>query len=161
MAKTIFRQPYDENYDSSLYSTPVGYDVTSDPVQNLTNMLEASLTDQSHVDSCDVNLIVKQYEKTGLLKNVGDGTLRYGDLTNLPTFQEAQNIVVAAKEAFADLPAKIRDRFQNDPEKLMEFIDNDENYDEAVKLGLVVKPVAADPVPSQPAAPAAETAPAA
>jgi len=161
MSKTIFRQPYDENYDSSLYSTPVGYDVTSDPVQNLTNMLEASLTDQSHVDSCDVNLIVKQYEKTGLLKNVGDGTLRYGDLTNLPTFQEAQNIVVAAKEAFAALPSKIRDRFQNDPEKLMEFIDNDENYDEAVKLGLAIRPSPAAE-PSREAAPTgAETPPAA
>lgn len=152
-----FRQPYDENYNPADYSTPVGYEITSDPAQNLINMLESSVTEQSHADSCDVNLIVSQFAATGFLPQRGDGTLIYGDLTDLPTFQEAQNIVVAANEAFANLPAKIRDRFNNDPARLMEFIDDKENFDEAVKLGLM-NPRSPDAEPvAEPVAQATET----
>jgi hypothetical protein len=38
------------------------------------------------------------------------------------------------------LPAELRARFENDPAKLIEFIDNSENLDEAINLGLVNKP---------------------
>lgn len=156
-----FRQPYDDNYNPNAYATDVGYELTDDPQKNLINMLESSKTEQAHADSCDVNLIVRQYSQTGLLKQVGDGMLQYGDISDLPTFQEAQNIVVAAKEAFAALPAKLRDRFHNDPQELMAFMDDPENFDEALKLGLVTKTsVAAEPSPE--AAPqGAETPPAA
>ena len=37
------------------------------------------------------------------------------------------------------LPAQIRSRFENDPAKLIDFLDNSENLDEAIKLGLVSK----------------------
>jgi phage internal scaffolding protein len=38
------------------------------------------------------------------------------------------------------LPAQIRSRFDNDPAKLIDFLENEQNHDEAIKLGLVNPP---------------------
>ena len=37
------------------------------------------------------------------------------------------------------LPAKARARFQNDPQQFMEFMNDEENIAEAIKLGLATK----------------------
>ena len=135
-----FRYPYDPKYNPMDYATDVGYDPTQPDAA-----LEASLTEQSFKDQCDINNIVKQYERTGLMPHQRPNEPVYGDISDAPTFLEAQNIVVAGKEAFAALPAHVRDRFQNDPARYLAFMDNDENYDEAVKLGLVVKKASSAP----------------
>lgn len=151
-----FRQPYDPKYNPQDYATDVGYDPTQPDAA-----LEASLTEQSFKDQCDINNIVKQYERTGLMPHTRPNQPVYGDISDAPSFLEAQNIVVAGKEAFASLPAHVRDRFQNDPVRFLAFMDDDSNYDEAVKLGLM-KPrsVDSDPV-VEPVAKATETSPAA
>jgi len=38
------------------------------------------------------------------------------------------------------LPADLRARFDNDPAQLIQFLENSDNKDEAIKLGLVNKP---------------------
>ena len=55
------------------------------------------------------------------------------------------NRVIAAQDEFEALPAQIRARFDNDPAKLIEFLENSENRPEAEELGLVEK-VAAEVV---------------
>jgi len=50
------------------------------------------------------------------------------------------NTIIAAQRAFEALPAKIRDRFANSPERFLAFLADPDNLDEAVKLGLVNKP---------------------
>ena len=61
----------------------------------------------------------------------------YGDLTDIPDMQEALARVHEAEDRFMELPAKIRARFNNRPFELHMFINNPENYDEAVTLGLL------------------------
>jgi phage internal scaffolding protein len=51
------------------------------------------------------------------------------------------NQVIAAEDEFMRLPADLRARFENDPAQLIEFLENLENKDEAIKLGLVNPPV--------------------
>ena len=46
------------------------------------------------------------------------------------------NIVRRADEAFTALPADIRGRVSNDPQQLMDFVDNDLNREKARRLGL-------------------------
>jgi len=46
-----------------------------------------------------------------------------------------------------ELPAKMRARFHNDPQELLEFISNEENRAEAEKLGLVAKKPETPPAP--------------
>lgn len=95
-----------------------------------------SRTQQSFADECDINNIMARYEQTGLLPE-NPFEPRFGDTTMLPAFHEAQNIIATANETFAALPAKIRERFHNDPAQYLDFFSNDENFDEAVRLGLV------------------------
>lgn len=109
-----------------------------------------SLTHQECKRECDINFLVNRYCDTG---NWGpsDGHLPIdSELTNFDgDFQSVMDRLVAAQEEFDSLPSKTRDRFGNDPARLISFLNDPKNYDEALKLGLVSER-ARDPEP-QPA----------
>ena len=67
-------------------------------------------------------------------------------------------MVMAADDAFMALPANIRERFNNDPAELVDFVSDDRNRSEAIDLGLVPPPAKPDGVIPSPevAKPAAE-----
>lgn len=102
-----------------------------------------SMTDQTQAASTDINNIMKRYEKTGQLEDLirmgmaGDTGMFYGDFTDAPTFQEALNITLHAQEQFGRLDAHIRNRFENDPAKFLEFATDEKNKDEMRKMGLL------------------------
>jgi len=100
---------------------------------------DESLAIQSAKDEADINTIVRRFGLTGELP--GDFQMpQSGDFTNIPDFHSAMNRVRQAEEAFMELPGEIRARFMNDPAAVMEFLNDDKNREEAVKLGLVAKP---------------------
>lgn len=100
---------------------------------------EPSMAQQHFKDECDVNNILRKYESTGLVTHVANGTPSYGDFSSVLEFQQAQNILIEAQDAFEALPASLRKRFDNDPAVMLEFIENPDNREEAEKLGLVAK----------------------
>lgn len=117
------------NYDTNAASDESGIDFTNDP----------GLTQQQFKDECDINEIVRRFGLTGELpENVR--TPRSGDFTGVNDYQSAMNAVRAADEAFMELPGELRKRFDNDPQKLMDFMEDENNKEEAIKLGLVNKP---------------------
>ena len=65
--------------------------------------------------------------------------------------QEGMYQVAESKSLFNELPSKIRDRFDNNPVKLLEFLGNEKNREEAIALGLVNKPVIDTSIPPTPA----------
>ncbi|AXF52677.1 MAG: internal scaffolding protein [Microviridae sp.] len=93
-------------------------------------------TEQHHRDMCDVNNILKQHDKTGLISHVNTSVALYGDYTEVNEYQDSLNIVIRAEEAFSALPSDIRKRFENDPGQFFEFATDPKNGDELVKLGL-------------------------
>ena len=99
---------------------------------------EPSMAQQHFKDECDVNNILRKYESTGLVTHVANGTPSYGDFSSVLEFQQAQNILIEAQDAFEALPASLRKRFDNDPAVMLEFIENPDNREEAEKLGLVI-----------------------
>lgn len=101
-----------------------------------------TLTQQQHKDEVDVNKIMEKYVNRGVEPPFVSGG-RYGDFTDVVTYQEAMNKLLDIQERFEALPAPVRDRFQNDPEQLVAFVDDEKNREEAVKLGLI--PRKADP----------------
>lgn len=102
---------------------------------------EQCLVEQSHKDSCDINFIMKKYEQTGQLHHVMEAMPNFGDFDPI-TYQEAKNATIAAEDAFMSLPAKLRQRFDNDPGKFLEFTDDPANAEELINLGLATaKPV--------------------
>jgi phage internal scaffolding protein len=98
-----------------------------------------SKTQQHFKEQCDVNLILKKYEKTGMITHTKQNQGSYGDFSQYNDFQTNLNIVKDALDSFDALPSEIRKRFANNPTKLLEFIHDDSNRDEAEKLGLVAK----------------------
>lgn len=98
-----------------------------------------SMTKQSFKDECDVNVIMRRYQQTGVLP-LGDGRVpRYIDATSAD-YQEAMFLVADARSAFAELPSALRERFHNDPKRMLEFLEDPRNREEAIKLGLVNAP---------------------
>ena len=150
--------------DGPLYDAGVNCSIDPDTGEEL-----ESMTKQSFVDDCDINTIMRRYEATGAFPdhmNQRAGRGQFGDFSDVSDFQSALNTVIAAESAFADLPARLRDRFGNDPEQLLRFLNDENNRDEAISLGLVpppapvpdpvrveVVPVAAAPSPASPGAP--------
>jgi phage internal scaffolding protein len=116
--------------------TPYNYD--RDAASNESGMAceEPSLTQQHFKDETDINNILRQFNITGLLPE-SPLSPRYGDFTGINDYQSALNAVIAAESEFEALPAQIRARFNNNPEELIQFLENDANRQEAEKLGLV------------------------
>lgn len=102
---------------------------------------EPSMAQQHFKDECDVNNILRKYQSTGLVTHVANGIPSYGDFSSVLEYQQAQNILIEAQDAFEALPASLRKRFNNDPAVMLEFIENPDNREEAEKLGLVVSRV--------------------
>lgn len=97
------------------------------------------LTDQSFKNACDINTIMANYAKTGMLSHVSTLTPKYIDNTTIPNLERAYDIVNAAEELFFDLPANIRKLMDNDPSQLETFIANPENTDILIKHGVIIK----------------------
>ena len=98
---------------------------------------DESRTKQSFRDETDVNLILRKYEKTGLIDHVNRYQGDYTDLTEVQDYHTSMNQIIAAREAFQSLPSGIRNRFANDPAQFLEFAGNPENQKEMVKMGLM------------------------
>lgn len=101
---------------------------------------EKSRTKQSFKEECNIKTMVEKYKATGYVNTMVKKPL-YGDFTNVGDFQSSMNIVIKAQEAFDALPAKVRERFSYSPVNMVNFLSDESNYDEAVKLGLVEKKV--------------------
>lgn len=66
---------------------------------------------------------------------------KYGDFSQYTSdkLSESMNIIARARSQFEMLPSSLRARFSNDPRHLVDFVSDDSNYYEALKLGLVAK----------------------
>lgn len=106
----------------------------------------SSLTHQEFKDECEISFIMDQYQRVGMLKHVTNAKEMFGDYTNIPDYQSALNAVIAADAAFAELPANIRARFDNDPGKFLSFAQDSSNLEEMVNLGLADRKVTIEPV---------------
>lgn len=95
-----------------------------------------SKTEQCHKQKCNVNNIIGQYRKTGLLQQRLQSGV-YGDFTSIEDYQTNLHRIQDAQGDFAALPSAIRKRFHNNPGELVEFALNPQNRQEAIELGLL------------------------
>lgn len=119
---------------------------------------EGCTVQQQHKDAVNANRIVEKFEKSGLLPPIRSGGV-YADVSQIGDYQASLEQVARAHEAFEGLPAKVRDRFENDPGQMLAFVSDSANRDEAIKLGLIEIPSPADPVSAPGAAEPAAQAP--
>lgn len=100
---------------------------------------EPTKTQQQYKESCDINNIIKTYASTGELP-LSNKVGKFMDVSNVSDYQTALETVYNAQKAFDALPSHIRTKFENDPNQLIAFLEDDKNYDEAQKLGLLKIP---------------------
>lgn len=124
----FFRTGY--NYDADAVSRETGREFDE----------AESVVQQQFREECDINIIVKRFGLTGELPN-GIHMPVSGDFSGITDFQSAMQLVREAQESFNELPAHVRERFGNDPGRVMAFLEDDKNRDEAIRLGMVERPV--------------------
>jgi phage internal scaffolding protein len=132
---TVFvRNPY--NYDMDKVSDETGLEC-KDP----------SLAQQHMKDECDINVIVERFGVTGELPSAPVSP-QFGDFSGVSDYHSALNAIRASEEAFMALPAKIRARFDHDPNALLQFLQDEQNRDEAIQIGLIDGEPVVEPIVS-------------
>ena len=92
------------------------------------------ITEQHHSKQCDVNTILSTYMKTGVIPPM-DPNAQYGDLSEFD-YQTMQNQIANANSLFEQLPDNVKNRFGNQPYRFLNFVQDERNYEELVKMGL-------------------------
>ena len=135
----MFRQAYDQKENERM-SLETGYRETM-----------PSLTQKQFAKDADLNELVKRFgvDKMPIPPAVMDPSY-YGELPPDYNLATAMRTVREAQERFEALPAPLRERFANEPAQLWDFVNDSANADEAVALGLLVRPNA-NGGPQQPA----------
>jgi len=117
-----------KQYDFSTHVHPV---IDIDPAEDQT---------QQHFErETNINQIVSRYQKTGVLPTALIREVQFGEVG--PDLVQSLNKIKAAKEQFMQLPAKIRDEFENNPDHFLRFLADPHNYEKAKSLGIVEEKV--------------------
>lgn len=101
---------------------------------------QESRTQQGPAHECDINTIAKAFglstRNMPIPPEVYDARY-YGDMSDVPDLQTALNRIREATDHFMALPPKLRQRFGDNPGNLWAFVNDPQNADEAVALGLL------------------------
>lgn len=97
-----------------------------------------SLTQQQFKAECDVNNILARYKKTGMLTHINKHQGNFGDFSSIEDYQTSLGKLMQAQQSFESLPSELRSRFENNPANLISFLSDENNNEEAVKLGLKI-----------------------
>lgn len=98
------------------------------------------LTQQHFAAEANINTIMERHLRTGgPLLGPGKQSGRQPIFTELTgqTYHEMLCKIQEVQGTFAALPAKIRKRFANNPHQLIRFLEDSNNLNEAISLGLV------------------------
>lgn len=115
------------------------YDVARDKKEGELAGLECtdeSLTQQHFTRDADINVIAERFGLTGIPSYPLDPT-HFRDTTADPDLRTILDQSIEAREYFNALPHKLRQRFHYSMGELWQFINDPENADEAVRLGLL------------------------
>ena len=117
-----------------------------------------SKTKQSFAKDADINNIMAQYVKNGVLPS-GQRKPMFGDFSSGEELQTIMDRVVSAELQFSSLPSDLRNRFKNSAVELLDYLADPANEAEAITLGLLpgedTEPPAETPAetPAEPAPP--------
>ena len=110
------------------------------------NEKDVSLTEQQFAYECDINNIVKMQ----IPARVNQNTPLFDSVFSSDIYENALNVIAEANSKFEELPSDLRNKFDNDPKKLFDFVSDDKNYDKAVEYGLIKRKPSDIETPTQP-----------
>lgn len=92
-------------------------------------------TQQNFKEECDINTIVDRFLTAGEIPQ-STPFPQQDEFLETFDFQSSMNVLRKAEESFMQLNAKVRARFNNNPQQFMEFMHDPANAEEMVKLKL-------------------------
>lgn len=121
-------------------------DYDSDYVSDATGLAckDDSLAIQSQRDEADINTIVRNFGLTGKMPDVVYMP-EYGDYTNVEDYRTAIEAVRQAEDGFMTMPGEVRAKFDNSPQRFMEFVHDPSNAQAMLDMGLRVANVSGAP----------------
>jgi len=93
-------------------------------------------TKQSFKDECDINTIMRRYIQSGEMPVLNQKAPQYLDCTGID-YQQAMEFIAGAKTLFGEMPADIREKFENDPAQFLDFCSQEKNRPEMAEMGLL------------------------
>lgn len=103
------------------------------------------ITKQEFKEESDINYILNQYKKTGIINNIMKQQPIYTDLPDELDYQHSMNITMQASDAFQTLPAVVRRYFDNDPLQLVAAVHNPDMRATLEELGVLEGPLNPQP----------------
>lgn len=102
---------------------------------------------QQFKEQADINRIVKQFGVTGQVPVTTRQPITDADFVAVTDYHSAMNLIRQSEESFLALAPEVREKFENDPGRFVEFASNPENLDAMREMGLAMpKPVVPEPV---------------
>lgn len=112
--------------------------------------LDPGKCDPSFKRECDVNHLMKDYEKDGVSitdmaevyysrKGIVANKGQFVDASEAVMFTEALKIVADGESMFMQLDARVRQRFNHSPAEFLKFMEDPRNLQEMVDLGLATQ----------------------
>lgn len=100
-------------------------------------------TEQHSAGITDLNILIEKFtpdEVSAYIfqKNQARQEITGHDFTNEPSLQEAKNVHYALKQAYERLDPELKSNFKNHVE-FLKFIDNPQNQEKMIKLGLMTQ----------------------
>jgi phage internal scaffolding protein len=97
----------------------------------------ALVTKQSHKSECDINNILSQFKKTGIITHISNSKPNYSDLPDNIDYQTSLNLLIQADDAFSQLPSVVRRYFNNSPAELLQALSDPDQHDKLVEYGIL------------------------
>ena len=76
-----------------------------------------------------------RYIKTGVIDHVAKYQPQYTQNSEAD-YHQSMNIIREADEMFLDLPSQVRQKFENDPAKFLDYVNDPENHEKLHEIGL-------------------------
>lgn len=115
--------------------TAFNYDKNAASLQSGLHCTDETRTQQQFGEECDINTIVRRFGLTGQLPENLNVPIT-GDFTDIVDYHTAINHVMEADKAFMQMPASIRERFQNNAGKFVDFVSDPGNIQQCREWGL-------------------------
>lgn len=97
------------------------YAKSCDRVDPETGEVLPGRTRQEFKDEADIRKMLDRFTATGRVE-LAAGDPKYLDLSSVPDYHQACSTVARVNQAFAELPAELRDRHGNDPVQFLEAL---------------------------------------
>lgn len=109
---------------------------------------DPGLTEQNHIDECDLTTIVNRYARAG--QPILIPQKEFTDLTNLPDYQDSLNAVFLVDKLFSSLPIAVKQAYNQEPSLFMKALTDPSQKDKLIALGVFEAPVDVPVLPTTP-----------